>query len=117
VVDVKGRDLSSGMPKVVTLSSKEMIGAVYEPMTALIDGICNVIEHTPPELVGDILHNGIILIGGGSLLGGLNKLIERVTGIKTRLADDPQSCVALGMGEKMSTLNNYSFDDSDGSYK
>lgn len=111
LVEVKGRDISSGMPKIVTLSSKEMIGATYEPMTELIDGICDIIEHTPPELVGDILHNGIILVGGGSLLRGLDKLIERVTGIKTRLAKNPESCVALGMGEKMNTLNKYAFDD------
>ena len=115
IVDVKGRDISSGMPKTVSLSSKEMIGAMYEPMTALIDGICEIIEHTPPELVGDILHNGIILVGGGSRLSGLDRLIHRVTGIKTRVAKDPESCAALGMGKKMETLNKYSFDDDDSS--
>lgn len=115
VIDVKGRDISSGMPKTVTLSSKEMIGAMYEPMTALIDGICDIIEHTPPELVGDILHNGIILVGGGSQLSGLNKLIQRVTGIKTVVAKDPESCTALGMGKKLETLNKYTFDDDDSS--
>ena len=67
-IEVRGRDLLTGLPKTVTLSSKEMIGATYEPMTALIDGICDIIEHTPPELVGDILHNGIVLGGGGSML-------------------------------------------------
>jgi rod shape-determining protein MreB len=115
IVDVKGRDISSGMPKTVTLSSKEMIGAMYEPMTALIDGICEIIERTPPELVGDILHNGIILVGGGSKLSGLDRLIHRVTGIKTRVAKDPESCAAMGMGKKMKTLNKYSFDDDDSS--
>ena len=111
IVEVKGRDISSGMPKTVSLSSKEMIGAMYEPMTALIDGICDIIEKTPPELVGDILHNGILLVGGGSFLGGLDKLIHRVTGIKTRVAENPDACAALGMGKKMETLNKYSFDD------
>lgn len=115
IVEVKGRDVSSGMPKTVSLSSKEMIGAMYEPMTALIDGICDIIEHTPPELVGDILHNGIILVGGGSMLSGLDKLIHRVTGIKTKVAKNPESCVAVGMGRKMETLNKYSFDDEDSS--
>lgn len=110
-IEVKGRDISSGMPKTATLSSKEMIGAMYEPMTVLIDGICDIIEHTPPELVGDILHNGIILVGGGSMLQGLDKLIHKVTGIKTRVAKDPDACVALGMGAKLETLNKYSFDD------
>ena len=110
-IEVKGRDIVGGMPKNITLSSKEMIGAMYEPMTQLIDGICDIIEHTPPELVGDILHNGIILVGGGSMLGGLDKLIGKVTGIKTRIAKDPDACVALGMGAKLETLNKYSFDD------
>ncbi len=115
LLEVKGRDISSGMPKTVTLSSKEMIGAMYEPMTSLIDGICDIIEHTPPELVGDILHNGIILVGGGAQLKGLDKLIHRVTGIKTVIAENPESCTALGMGKKMETLNKYSFDDDDSS--
>ncbi len=106
-VDVKGRDVITGLPKVVTLSSKEMIGATYEPMTLLIDAICDVIEHTPPELVGDILHNGIVLCGGGSLLGGLDKLIHRVTGIKTLRANEPQDCVALGTGTKLKTLSKF----------
>lgn len=106
-LEVRGRDLLTGMPKMITLSSKEMIGATYEPMTAHIDGICDVIEHTPPELVGDILHNGIILVGGGSLLQGLDKLITRVTGIKTLRAKNPESCVAIGMGEKLKTVDKY----------
>lgn len=114
LLEVKGRDISSGMPKTVTLSSKEMIGAMYEPMTALIDGICDVIERTPPELVGDILHNGIILVGGGAKLQGLHKLIARVTGIKTVIAQNPDSCAVLGMGKKMETLNKFSFDDDGG---
>ncbi len=107
LIEVRGRDLLTGLPKTVTLSSKEMIGATYEPMTALIDGICDVIEHTPPELVGDILHNGIVLVGGGSMLAGLDKLIERVTGIKTLRAKEPDTCVCRGMGEKMKTIDKF----------
>ncbi len=107
LLDVRGRDLLSGLPKTITLSSKEMIGATYEPMTALIDGICDVIEHTPPELVGDILHNGILMVGGGSMLSGLDKLITRVTGIKTVRAKNPETCVCLGMGEKLKTISKF----------
>lgn len=107
IVEVKGRDLTLGMPKVVNLSSKEMIGATFSPMTALIDGICEIIEQTPPELVGDILHNGIALCGGGSQLRGIDKLIERVTGIKTFVADNPTSCVALGMGKRLASMSRY----------
>lgn len=106
-LEVRGRDLLTGLPKTITLSSKEMIGATYEPMTVLIDGICEVIEHTPPELVGDILHNGIVMVGGGSMLRGLDKLITRVTGIKTLRAKNPEACVCLGMGEKLKTMSKY----------
>ena len=105
LVEVKGRDLIQGMPKIITLSSKEMIGATFSPMTALIDSICDVIERTPPELVGDILHNGIVLAGGGSMLGGLDRLIERVTGIRTYVAKNPGACVALGTGKKLAAMN------------
>ena len=114
IVEVKGRDLTLGMPKVVNISSKEMIGATFSPMTALIDGICEVIEQTPPELVGDILHNGIALCGGGSQLRGLDKLIERVTGIKTYVAQNPTSCVALGMGKKLAYTSRYPDADKSG---
>lgn len=106
-LEVRGRDLLTGLPKTITLSSKEMIGATYEPMTVLIDGICEVIEHTPPELVGDILHNGIVMVGGGSMLRGLDKLITRVTGIKTLRAKNPEACVCLGMGEKLKGMSKY----------
>lgn len=114
IVEVKGRDLTLGMPKVVNLSSKEMIGATFSPMTALIDGICEIIEQTPPELVGDILHNGIALCGGGSQLRGIDKLIERVTGIKTFVADNPTSCVALGMGKRLASMSKYPDADKSG---
>jgi len=107
LLEVRGRDLLTGLPKTITLSSKEMIGATYEPMTVLIDGICDVIEHTPPELVGDILHNGIVMVGGGSMLRGLDRLITRVTGIKTLRAKNPEACVCLGMGEKLKGMSKY----------
>lgn len=107
IVEVKGRDLNLGMPKMINLSSKEMIGATFNPMTALIDAICDVIEETPPELVGDILHGGIMLCGGGSQLRGLDKLIERVTGIKTCVAKNPASCVAIGMGKRLATISKH----------
>ena len=110
IVEVKGRDIVTGMPKVINLSSKEMIGATFEPMTALIDCICEIIEKTPPELVGDILHNGIMLVGGGAKLSGLDKLIHRVTGIKTYVADDPEDCVVKGAAAKLESINKYSIE-------
>ncbi len=103
-MEVKGRCLIQGLPKNITLSSKEMLEAMMEPISAILDTICTVIEKTPPELVGDILKNGIILAGGGSLLQGLDRLIEDVTGIKTKMAKEPIKCVALGTGKVLGML-------------
>ena len=104
-VEVKGRCIRQGLPKVITISSKEMIEALAEPVTAILDAICWVIEKTPPELLGDILHNGIVMTGGGSLLYGFDKLVEQVTGIKTRVAKDAVSCVAIGTGKSLDNLD------------
>lgn len=104
-MEVKGRCLVQGLPKVVTLSSKEMLEAMMEPISAILDTICSVIERTPPDLVGDILKHGIVMTGGGSQLYGLDRLIEDVTGIKTRVAKDPVLCVALGTGEILKVLD------------
>ena len=106
-MQVKGRCLVQGLPKVVELSSKEMLEAMMEPISAILDAICTVIERTPPELMGDILKNGIYLAGGGSMLMGLDKLIEDVTGIKTQKVKDPIKCVALGTGKVLSLLDNF----------
>ncbi len=95
---VTGRSLSDGALRDVLISSKEMIEALYEPITAILDSICSVIERTPPELVGDILQNGMTLVGGGSLLRGLDRLIERVTGIPTHVAQEPTKAAVLGAG-------------------
>ncbi len=103
-VEVKGRCIHQGLPKVIKISSKEMIEALAEPVTAILDAVCWVIENTPPELLGDILKNGIVMTGGGSLLYGFDKLISRVTGIKTRVAKDAVSCVAIGTGKSLDNL-------------
>ena len=104
-VEVKGRCIRQGLPKVITISSKEMIEALAEPVTAILDAICWVIENTPPELLGDILHNGIVMTGGGSLLYGFDQLVQQVTGIKTRVAKDAVSCVAIGTGKSLDNLD------------
>ena len=103
-VEVKGRCIRQGLPKVVSISSKEMIEALAEPVTAILDAVSWVIENTPPELLGDILHNGIVMTGGGSLLYGFDKLITQVTGIETRVAKDAVSCVAIGTGKSLDNL-------------
>ena len=104
-VEVKGRCMHQGLPKLVTLSSKEMIEALAEPITAILNAVCLVIERTPPELLGDILKNGIIMTGGGSLLYGFDQLLTRVTGIPTRVAKDAVSCVAIGTGKSLDNLD------------
>lgn len=76
-----------------------------EPISAIIDVICSVIEHTPPELMGDIVRNGIVMTGGGSLLYGFDRLIQDIVGIKTRVAKDAVSCVAVGTGLALSQLD------------
>jgi rod shape-determining protein MreB len=103
-MSVKGRCLVKGLPKVVTFHANETLDALMEPLTAIIDTICLVIERTPPELLADIYRHGIVLTGGGSKLTGLDKLIEKTTGVPTRIANDPVSCVALGTGKSLKNL-------------
>ncbi len=100
-VNVKGRCLVQGLPRMVQISSHEIPDALEEPITQIIDAVCSVLERTPPELIGDILHNGIVMTGGGSLLVGLDRLITYATGIKTRVADKAISCVAIGTGRSL----------------
>lgn len=104
-MDVKGRCLAQGVPKYVTLNNYEMLEALLTPITAIIDAICQVIERTPPELVADIINNGIVMTGGGSLLRGFDKLITDLTGIHTYVAKDAISCVAIGTGKALEHIN------------
>lgn len=104
-IDIKGRCLVQGLPRVVRLHSREMLEALEEPISLIIESIRGVVEKTPPELVGDILNNGIILTGGGCLLLGLDKLISYVTGIKTVIAKNPERCVAMGTGKCLENLS------------
>ncbi len=104
-VNVKGRCLVQGLPRMVQISSAEIPDALEEPITQVIDAVCSVIERIPPELIGDILNNGIVMTGGGSLLVGLDRLITYATGIKTRVAEKAVSCVAIGTGRSLDNLS------------
>ena len=104
-MDIKGRCLMTGLPRVFTVSSSEMIEAFEEVSTRILEAIHAVLERTPPELVADISTNGIVMTGGGSLLWGFDKLIESHTGIETRVADDAISCVAYGTGKSLESLD------------
>lgn len=103
-MNVKGRCLIKGLPKVVKFHSRETLDALLEPLSVILDTICLVIETTPPELLADIYKNGIVLTGGGAKLTGLDKLIEKTTGIRTFVAKDPITCVALGTGKSLENL-------------
>ncbi len=103
--EVKGRCLVTGLPRSVTVSSTDMIEALEEPMAQLMEAIHLVLESTPPELVGDVSQNGIVLSGGGSQIWGLDKLVSEKTGIDTLLVDDALSCTAYGAGRMLQNLN------------
>lgn len=102
--EVKGRDVVTGLPKTVTISSKEIRLALAECMEQIIDGIKSVLEKTPPELAADIFDAGIILTGGGATLRGLGKLINVNTGIPIYIAENPTECVAIGAGRTLEDL-------------
>lgn len=103
--ECRGRDLVSGLPKTITVTSEEMLEALEEPVTAIADAVHAVLEKTPPELAADISDRGIVMTGGGSLLNGLNKLIEKRTGIVTYIAEDAVSCVAKGTGMSLESIH------------
>jgi rod shape-determining protein MreB len=98
-MNVRGRNLITGLPKNIAVSSDEMLEALSEPVSSIIEGVYNVLERTPPELASDISDRGIVMTGGSSLLYGLDKLIKEKTGINAIIADDSVSCVAIGTGK------------------
>ena len=105
-MEVRGRDLLSGLPKTVRITSEETREALAEPVALIVQCVKSVLENTPPELASDIMDRGIVMTGGGSLLHGLDRLIQEETGIPTYLAEDPLSCVALGTGKALESLEN-----------
>ena len=105
-MDIKGRDLYTGLPKTVNIHSSEMIEALSEPAEEIIEAVHLVLEKTPPELSADIREKGIYMTGGGSLIDGLDKLIQESTGINVTIANDPVSCVAIGTGKALENLEN-----------
>ena len=105
IEEVKGRSLTNGLPKTVTIDSNELIEAFVEPMNRILEAIHVVLERTPPQLVGDLDKNGIVMSGGGSLIYGIDRLIERSTGIRTVVVDDAVSCAAYGLGKMLKHLD------------
>lgn len=104
-MDVKGRNLISGLPVNIKINSEEILGALEETVLAIADAVHSVLERTPPELASDIANHGIIMTGGGTLLWGFDKLIEKRTGISVHIAEDAISCVANGTGNALDSIN------------
>jgi len=97
-MEIRGRDLVSGLPKTVVISSRDVFPAIYEPVNSIVDAVKYTLERTPPELASDIMESGIMLTGGGALLTGIDELLAYETGMPVNIAEDPLNCVALGTG-------------------
>lgn len=105
---IRGRDLITGLPATVEISSVDIYPAIEEPIFSIVDAIRGVLEVTPPELAADIMNKGMSLTGGGSLLDGIARLVEERTGVPVTVAEDPLSCVVRGTGQMLDSIDNIS---------
>ena len=103
-MEIRGRDLVSGLPKTLSVNSKEILEALREPIYKIVDAVKGTLEKTPPELAADIMDHGIMMTGGGALLKNLDKLISSETGMPVMVADDALSCVGEGTGKSLENL-------------
>ncbi len=106
-LEVKGRDLVSGIPKTVKLTSHEVREAIQEPLSMISETIRLTLEKTPPELAADIVNNGIYMAGGGSLLKGIDTLVREETNLPVTIADEPNKVVVIGAGKILDDLNRF----------
>lgn len=104
-IEVRGRDLVTGLPKTIKVNSEEIREALAEPVNSILDAIKVTLEKSPPELAADIMDRGIVMTGGGALLYGLDKLINHETGMPVHIAENPMECVALGTGKALEELD------------
>jgi rod shape-determining protein MreB len=104
-MDVRGRDLITGLPKTLEISSKEIYQAMKEPILNIIDSIKSTLEKTPPELAADIMEQGIMLTGGGAQLDGMDRVIIEETGMPVIVAENPLDCVAIGTGKALDSID------------
>jgi rod shape-determining protein MreB len=117
VANVRGRDLVTGLPKTMELSSAEVRNALAEPVRAIVDAVKSTLERTPPELAADIMDRGIVMTGGGSLLRGLDRLISEETGMPVIIAEDPLTSVVQGAGKTFDYLELLSKVDASPNYR
>jgi len=104
-IDVRGRNLAEGVPRSFTLNSDEILEALQEPLSAIVQAVKSALEQSPPELASDIAETGLVLTGGGALLRDLDKLLSEETGLPVIVADDPLTCVARGGGKAMELMD------------
>jgi rod shape-determining protein MreB len=109
-IDVRGRNLAEGIPRSFTLNSNEIMEALQEPLSAIVQSVKSALEQCPPELASDIAERGIVLTGGGALLRNLDKLISEETGLPVIVAEDPLTCVARGGGRALELLDKHAFE-------
>lgn len=103
-MDIRGRDLVSGLPKTLTIKASEVREALDEPIYKIIDAVKGTLEKTPPELAADVMDHGIMMTGGGALLQNLDKLLSNETGMPVLIAEDPLSCVGEGTGKSLENI-------------
>src|SRR5216110_2431524 len=103
-MEVKGRDLVDGMPKTIIITAEEIREALREPVMTIVEAVRTCLEQTPPELAADIVETGVVLTGGGALLRGLDRLLQQATHLSVRVAEDPLSCAARGVGKALDDL-------------
>ena len=104
-MDVRGRDLKTGLPRKVEVTSQEIREALSEPVGMIAEAVVRVLERAKPELAADLVDNGITLAGGGALLRGIDKVFNKATGLDVKIADDPLSCVARGTSNYLENLD------------
>jgi len=104
-IKIRGRNLSEGIPRSLTLNSNEILESIQEPLSGIVSAVRNALEKAPPELAADIAESGMILTGGGALLQGIDRLLKEETGLPTIVAEEPLSCVARGGGRALEIAN------------
>jgi len=109
-IDVRGRNLAEGVPRSFTLNSDEILEALQEPLSSIVQAVKSALEQSPPELASDIAESGLVLTGGGALLRDLDKLLSEETGLPVIVADDPLTCVARGGGRAMELMDIHDID-------
>src|SRR5262245_26215627 len=104
-MEVKGRDLSAGLPRTIAIRSEEIREALKEPLTSILESVRITLERCPPELSADLIERGIVMAGGGALLRGIDRLVAEETGLPVHIADDPLTAVAEGTGRVLQELS------------